>query len=65
MTLARFREVGAKRPHGVGSAANSRCDSTRWADYERKKADWQQANPGATPAEYQAAMKRIATECGV
>lgn len=33
--------------------------------YERMKADWQRANRGSTPAEYQAAMKRIAEECGV
>lgn len=33
--------------------------------YERMKADWRRANWGATPAEYQAAMKRIAEECGV
>jgi hypothetical protein len=36
-----------------------------YAEYERKKADWVQANPEATPQEYQAAMRRIALECGV
>jgi len=36
-----------------------------YAEYERKKADWVQANPEATPQEYQTAMRRIALECGV
>lgn len=40
-------------------------DTTAWAEYERRKREWQYDNPGATPAEYEAAMKRIADECGV
>lgn len=35
------------------------------AQYEMKKAAWIAANPLATPAEYQQAMRRIAAECGV
>lgn len=37
----------------------------RWVQYERRKAAWQQQNPNATPAEFSAAMARIARELGV
>ena len=40
-------------------------DRTAHAEYERRKADWVRANPEATPQEYQAAMTRIARECGI
>lgn len=33
--------------------------------YECMKADWIAQNPDATPAEYTAAMIRIARRCGV
>lgn len=33
--------------------------------YEAMKAAWIACHPDATPAEYQAAMKKIARECGV
>ena len=35
-----------------------------WAEYERRKAEWVAAHPDATPAEYEAAMRRIAMELG-
>jgi hypothetical protein len=34
-------------------------------EYERRKAAWIAQNPGATAAQYMAAMQRIARECGV
>jgi hypothetical protein len=34
-----------------------------YARYEAKKAAWKRANPDATPAEYEAAMRVIASEC--
>jgi len=40
-------------------------EQTAYAAYERMKADWVRANPEATPQEYQAAMRRIARECGI
>ncbi len=39
--------------------------SPDWLQYERLKAEWKRANPTATPAEYDAAIKRIADKCGV
>lgn len=33
--------------------------------YELEKRQWASAHPEATPAEYSAAMRRIAEECGV
>lgn len=33
--------------------------------YEILKAAWTRAHPGSTPAEYEAAIKRIAAHCGV
>lgn len=36
-----------------------------YARYEVEKNRWVANNPGATPSEYQAAMLRIAQECGV
>jgi hypothetical protein len=35
------------------------------ASYEAAKAAWIASHPDATPAEYEAAMRRIARECGV
>lgn len=35
------------------------------ASYERQKAAWIAANPEASPRDYEAAMRRIAKECGV
>jgi hypothetical protein len=49
-----------------------RTTLTQWEDmvqapdyamYEAKKAAWIKANPQATPAEYEAAMRVIAREC--
>jgi len=36
-----------------------------YARYERLKAEWINAHPEATPAEYTAAITRIARECGI
>jgi len=35
-----------------------------FAMYEAKKTAWVKANPDATQAEYEAAMRTIARECG-
>lgn len=37
----------------------------RWAEYEQRKQGWLRTHPEATSADYQAAMKKIAKECGV
>lgn len=37
----------------------------RFAEYERRKAEWVARNPDATPQQYQQAMKRIAKELGI
>ena len=39
--------------------------NSRWPSYESAKQSWLDKNPNCTPAEYQAAMTRIARECGV
>jgi len=36
-----------------------------FARYEREKKAWQQANPKATPHEYQNAIRAIAQRCGI
>ncbi len=36
-----------------------------WSAYEARKAAWLAENPGATPAQYEAALRRIARECGL
>jgi hypothetical protein len=36
-----------------------------WLEYERRKQEWISRHPRATPTEYEAAMRRIASECGV
>lgn len=33
--------------------------------YEQLKREWTQKHPGATPEEYEVAIRRIANECGV
>ena len=35
------------------------------ASYDRQKAAWIAANPQASPRDYEAAMRRIAKDCGV
>ena len=35
-----------------------------FAQYEAKKASWLKIHPTAAPAEYEAAMRTIAHECG-
>lgn len=39
--------------------------ASRWAEYEQRKAGWLRTHPEATSTEYQAAMRKIAKECGV
>jgi len=41
-----------------------KAQKPNFARYEAKKAAWVKANPDATPAEYEAAMRAIARECG-
>jgi hypothetical protein len=36
-----------------------------YATYERRKSEWATSHPGASPAEYDAAMRRIASDLGV
>ena len=36
-----------------------------YANYEAAKAFWLRANPGATPAQYEAACKRLARLMGI
>lgn len=36
-----------------------------WIRYAQLKRDWVNANPNATPSQYEAAMRQIARECGV
>lgn len=36
-----------------------------WAAYEAAKQVWIDANPGATPRQYEAAIERIAAQYGV
>lgn len=60
-----FHEVRAKFAHRVSTQANRLCESERMAQYERKKAEWIQANPNAAAREYEQAMTRIAAEVGV
>ncbi len=36
-----------------------------YATYECRKSEWASSHPDATSAEYDAAMNRIARECGV
>jgi len=53
------------RIEGEGVKRDYPNEQTAYAAYERMKADWVRANPEATPQEYQAAMRRIAMECGI
>lgn len=52
--LASVRQIGVQRP--------MRAD---WACYERMKAEFVAAFPGATPSEYQRAMREIAKGLGI
>jgi hypothetical protein len=47
------------------SYSQCRSVSPNHAEYERRKAEWILNNPNATSIEYEAAMLRIARECGV
>lgn len=42
-----------------------KVSSGSWRDYESEKAAWIARNPSATPAQYDAAMARIARMCRV
>jgi hypothetical protein len=39
--------------------------TSKWREYERRKAAWVAAHPCATPEEYEAAMREIARELGL
>jgi len=36
-----------------------------WHRYSERKREWLEANPDATPEQYENAMREIALECGV
>lgn len=55
------RQVSSRPRRLIGAVAHT----SPWVRYEHAKARWAEANPGATPAEYEAAMRRIADEVGV
>lgn len=40
-------------------------EQAAWHQYELRKSEWQLSHKEATPDEYQAAMRKIAEECGV
>jgi hypothetical protein len=44
---------------------NVQMDSDYWSLYEQLKAEWVEAHPGATPAEYEAAMREICEMLGI
>lgn len=52
MTVCR-RKIAPRRPRGS------------WHDYEYAKQEWRARNPGASCAEYEAAMARIAERLGL
>lgn len=50
---------------GARAAARSRHFCASYARYEVEKSMWGSRHPGATPAEYEQAMRAIARACGV
>jgi hypothetical protein len=44
---------------------NVQMDSDYWSLYEQLKQEWVDAHPGATPAEYEAAMRVICEQLGI
>jgi hypothetical protein len=44
---------------------NVQMDSDYWSLYEQLKQEWVEAHPGATPAEYEAAMREICEMLGI
>lgn len=40
-------------------------EAERWAEYERRKTEWEAANPGAWPGEYETVCARIVEELGL
>ena len=59
-TASPRRRTGYLRQH-----AHRRQPGSPWNAYEAAKDVWLASHPEATPAEYTAAMTRIARECGV
>lgn len=47
------------------SEQHSRSICSGFANYERRKSEWKASHPDASPGEFDAAMMRIARECGV
>lgn len=55
-----------RKTHGrTGGGGGGSRMQYRHQQYELRKTDWAERNPGATPREYQDAMLRIATELGL
>lgn len=49
----------------IRSAARTRSVCRDFARYEARKAEWIASHPEANSHQYEAAMQRIARECGV
>jgi hypothetical protein len=47
------------------SANRTRSTCADYARYEAHKSEWRSCNPGATPQQYEAAVRAIAKQCGV
>lgn len=61
-TRAHLRRPAAPR-HISGRHLQN--DQQRWQAYEAAKHLWEAQNPGATSAEYEAAMQQLARKAGV
>jgi hypothetical protein len=60
-TLSTHKAVFAR----TRSAMRTRVTCADYARYEARKAEWVARNPGATSAQYDAAVSVIAKACGV
>jgi hypothetical protein len=49
---------------GINSPLSGLVTET-WSLYEQLKQEWVEAHPGATPAEYEAAMREICEMLGI
>lgn len=55
-------ETKMNKPH---QKTQWQASQERHLKYERMKREWVSANPDATCAQYDAAIRRIANQCGV